>query len=114
MSRLVKILVIGFVFSVMATPKAEAIDAGTALGVAKAIPAKVLKVPATVVKSSVNVVRSALEIVRLPFGILQTTVGAPFDQVSNGLTNITKGAQAPIKVVESVLKLPIDIVTGIF
>lgn len=48
-----------------------------------------------------------LDIFRLPLGVLQTTIGIPFNQFSNGVNNIVLGAVAPITFTIDVLCMPL-------
>ena len=47
-----------------------------------------------------------VDIFRLPLGVVQMTLGAPFGFFGDGLSNIAKGAIAPVKMVGNILVLP--------
>jgi hypothetical protein len=48
----------------------------------------------------------------LPFGMLESTVGAPFGLFKNGLYNMGQGCLAPFKMGWSMIRVPVRIFTG--
>ena len=50
-------------------------------------------------------------IFKLPWGMLQSTLGAPFGYFSNGLQNMGEGLLAPCELVLQVLLLPVRIIS---
>ena len=50
---------------------------------------------------------SLIDIFRLPVGVLQTTLGIPFNQFSPGVKNIIEGSLAPFNLILNVILLPL-------
>ena len=50
-------------------------------------------------------------IFKLPWGLLQSTLGAPFGYFSNGVQNMGEGLIAPCELVLQVLLLPVRIIS---
>lgn len=48
-----------------------------------------------------------IDIFRLPAGMLQATLGMPFNQFSSGIENIAEGSLAPFNLILNVMLLPL-------
>ena len=54
---------------------------------------------------------AVFDIFRLPWGLLQSTLGAPFGFFDSGVQNMGKGLLAPCELVLQVLLLPVRIIS---
>lgn len=54
---------------------------------------------------------ATFDILRLPWGLLQSTLGAPFGYFDSGVQNIGKGFFAPCELVLQALLLPVRIIS---
>ena len=54
---------------------------------------------------------ATVNIFKLPWGLLQSTLGAPFGYFGNGVQNMGEGLYAPCELVLQVLLLPVRIIS---
>lgn len=115
MKRFIQIfLFFTLLYSPLALPKAQAIDPVT-IAILTPIAIKCAEVAAPYVwrglqcggNHMLNMGRDLIDIGRLPLGLLQSTLGVPFQQFSNGVRNIVLGAIAPFKLTVHALLLPL-------
>ncbi len=94
-------------------PRAEAIDpvtiailAPVALKVAQKASPYVIRGLQSGGMHMINMGRHMLQIFLLPIGVLQSTVGMPFNMFGSGVQNMVKGGTAPFLLVLDVIILP--------
>ena len=95
------------------TPRAAAFEpitvallAPVALKVYEAAEPRLVKGAAAGGRKMIQIGGNLLEFFLLPLGAIQATLGAPFGFFSRGVSNITRGAVAPVKMVGNMLVLP--------
>ncbi len=111
---LITLLLALFIFAPGFAPKAEAIDPVT-IAILTPIAIKGAQIAAPYVirglmSGGAHMLEMGVEIInifRLPLGILQCTIGLPFQQLHGGVSNLARGAVAPFKLAWKALILPI-------
>ncbi|MBR7144352.1 MAG: hypothetical protein IKD10_05360 [Lentisphaeria bacterium] len=95
------------------TPRAVAFEpitvallAPVALKVYEAAEPRLVRGAAAGGRKMLQIGANLVDIFRLPLGVVQMTLGAPFGFFGDGLSNIAKGAIAPVKMVGNILVLP--------
>ncbi|MBE6402211.1 MAG: hypothetical protein E7039_00630 [Lentisphaerae bacterium] len=95
------------------TPRAVAFEpitvallAPVALKVYEAAEPRLVRGAAAGGRKMLQIGANLVDIFRLPLGAIQMTLGAPFGFFGDGVSNIAKGAIAPVKMVGNILVLP--------
>ena len=87
-------------------PITVALLAPVALKVYEAAEPRLVRGAAAGGRKMIQIGANLLDIFRLPLGAIQMTLGAPFGFFTAGLSNIGRGAIAPVKMVGNILVLP--------
>ena len=87
-------------------PITVALLAPVALKVYEAAEPRLVRGAAAGGRKMIQIGANLLDFFRLPLGAIQMTLGAPFGFFSSGISNITRGAIAPVKMVGNILVLP--------
>ena len=111
---LVVLLIAGFFFVPIASPRARAIDPVT-IAILTPIAIKGAEIAAPYVwrglqnggRHMLKVGENIIDMFRFPVGFLQATIGAPFGLFSAGMKNIVSGTLAPFSLTLNVLLIPL-------
>ena len=116
--RLLLIFAVFSLFAPLQIPQARAIEPSTfitalpqAAQLAQTWSPQIFRAMGSTGTGLLKIGTAVFDIFRLPWGLLQSTLGAPFGFFDSGVQNMGKGLLAPCELVLQVLLLPVRIIS---